>query len=326
MIRGGSGAFATPIAGGGGMTVGDAVTGGTTDTVLFVDGSGNLGSGSSFTWDSVTGKAKLQCQTTGTGAGSLVVVDSSNKTIIKSNDGTDPRFVIGDDSGANIIEFEIAVDGFSIGYNNARTNNNITIGNDSTGGNGASNGVQIGHNINGGGVSNVIVGGNVGGSTVGRSTAVGIGTICGNAQNYQCAVGHLVQTAATGASSFGTATSAYSNAISNSMAFVTGGTNPSMFLSLNSNLVLNSNAAVTAGTHYEAAAKNCITVHNGTAPTTGVVDAMVLYSVNLSAGNTMLGIYTEGTPVGSGTPSQDRTVAVEINGTTLYLLAATAAS
>jgi len=64
----------------------------------------------------------------------------------------------------------------------------------------------------------------------------------------------------------------------------------------------------------------------GTAPSAGAADAVALYSTDLSAGNTMLGIYTEGTPVGTGTPTQDRTIAVEVNGTTLYLLASTSAS
>lgn len=58
------------------------------------------------------------------------------------------------------------------------------------------------------------------------------------------------------------------------------------------------------------------------APTDGVKMA----SADLSPGNTMLAILTEGTPVGSGTPTQNRTVATEVNGTTLYLLAATSAS
>lgn len=69
-----------------------------------------------------------------------------------------------------------------------------------------------------------------------------------------------------------------------------------------------------------------VVLYNGTAPSAGAANAIALYSKDLSAGNTMLGIYTEGSPVGTGTPTQDRTVAVEVNGTTLYLLASTAAS
>ena len=56
-------------------------------------------------------------------------------------------------------------------------------------------------------------------------------------------------------------------------------------------------------------------------------DKLVLSAVDLSAGNTILDINTEGTGVvGSGTPTADRTVAVRVNGTVLYLIASTAAS
>ena len=56
-------------------------------------------------------------------------------------------------------------------------------------------------------------------------------------------------------------------------------------------------------------------------------DKLVVSAVDLSAGNTILSINTEGTGVvGSGTPTADRTVAVEINGTVYYLIASTSAS
>ena len=50
-------------------------------------------------------------------------------------------------------------------------------------------------------------------------------------------------------------------------------------------------------------------------------------AVDLSAGNTILSINTEGTGVvGSGTPTANRTVAIEVNGTVYYLIASTTAS
>lgn len=49
-------------------------------------------------------------------------------------------------------------------------------------------------------------------------------------------------------------------------------------------------------------------------------------SVDLSGGNTMLAMYGEGTCIGAGTPAADTTIAVEVNGTTYYILASTAAS
>lgn len=58
-----------------------------------------------------------------------------------------------------------------------------------------------------------------------------------------------------------------------------------------------------------------------------VANRLVLSAVDLSAGNTMLAINTEGTDVvGTGTPTADRTIAIEINGTTYYIITSTSAS
>lgn len=56
-------------------------------------------------------------------------------------------------------------------------------------------------------------------------------------------------------------------------------------------------------------------------------DKLVLSAVDLSAGNTILAMNTEGTGVvGTGTPTADRTIAIEVNGTTFYIIASTSAS
>lgn len=78
-------------------------------------------------------------------------------------------------------------------------------------------------------------------------------------------------------------------------------------------------ATATFGT----SATNTFSVANGTAPTTGVADTVQYYSSDLSAGNTIPSWYTEGTNVGTGTPTADRTIAVRYNGTVYYLLAST---
>lgn len=54
-------------------------------------------------------------------------------------------------------------------------------------------------------------------------------------------------------------------------------TNQSFYFNKNTNVVLKSNSALTSGTHFEAAATNCITIHNGTAPTATITGAGVLY-------------------------------------------------
>ena len=74
---------------------------------------------------------------------------------------------------------------------------------------------------------------------------------------------------------------------------------------------------------FGTSATNTFSVASGTAPTTGVADTVQFYSSDLSAGNTIPSYYTEGTNVGTGTPTADRTIAVRFNGTVYYLLAST---
>lgn len=78
-------------------------------------------------------------------------------------------------------------------------------------------------------------------------------------------------------------------------------------------------ATATFGTN----ATNTFSIASGTAPSSGVADTVQLYSSDLSAGNTIPSWYTEGTNVGTGTPTADRTIAVRYNGTVYYLLAST---
>jgi len=69
-----------------------------------------------------------------------------------------------------------------------------------------------------------------------------------------------------------------------------------------------------------------LTVANGTAPTASPADTITIYSTDLSAGNTMLSLYTEGTPVNSNTTAAaTHRIAIRVNGTVYYLLANTAA-
>lgn len=76
-------------------------------------------------------------------------------------------------------------------------------------------------------------------------------------------------------------------------------------------------------TSFGTSATNTFSVLTGTAPTTGPADTVQFYSTDLSAGNTIPSFYTEGTNVGTGTPTANRTIAVRFNGTVYYLLAST---
>lgn len=82
------------------------------------------------------------------------------------------------------------------------------------------------------------------------------------------------------------------------------------------NVLIGTTSSPTTGTQ-------CLTIETDAAPTATPADTVTFYSSDLSAGNTMPSFYTEGTIVGTGTPTADRTIAVRINGTVYYLLAST---
>ncbi len=70
-----------------------------------------------------------------------------------------------------------------------------------------------------------------------------------------------------------------------------------------------------------ASAFGCLAIKNApTKPSAGLANNVVLYSVDLSAGNTILGIRSEGDPEAASSVTIDRTIAIEINGTVRYLM------
>ena len=56
-----------------------------------------------------------------------------------------------------------------------------------------------------------------------------------------------------------------------------GGRYQNFFVNGKTNIVMKNNSELTAGTHFEAAATNCMTIHNGTAPTATITGAGILY-------------------------------------------------
>lgn len=79
-------------------------------------------------------------------------------------------------------------------------------------------------------------------------------------------------------------------------------------------------------TSFGTSASKVLALGNATAPTTGPADTIQIYSTDLSAGNTMLSLYTEGTPVNANTTAAaTHRIAIRVNGTVYYLLANTAA-
>ncbi len=85
------------------------------------------------------------------------------------------------------------------------------------------------------------------------------------------------------------------------------------------------NVGIGTATFGTSAAK-VFALGNATAPSTGPADTLQIYSSDLSAGNTMLSLYTEGTIVNTNTTAATtHRIAIRVNGTVYYLLANTAA-
>lgn len=77
---------------------------------------------------------------------------------------------------------------------------------------------------------------------------------------------------------------------------------------------------------FGTSAATTFAIATGTAPTTGPADTIQIYSTDLSAGNTMLSLYTEGTVVNANTTAATtHRIAIRVNGTVYYLLANTTA-
>lgn len=81
-----------------------------------------------------------------------------------------------------------------------------------------------------------------------------------------------------------------------------------------------------AATSFGSSAAGVLAIGTSTAPTTGPADTIQIYSTDLSAGNTILSLYTEGTPVNANTTAATtHRIAIRVNGTVYYLLANTSA-
>lgn len=122
---------------------------------------------------------------------------------------------------------------------------------------------------------------------------------------------------AVGASSVDSAMSILSSGSTGYL--VLGATSEVIRLTPSLNALLGATTNPTTGT-------KCLTIGSGTAPTASPADSITLYSSDLSAGNTMLSYYTEGTSVNvNATAAATHRIAVRVNGTVYYVLANTSA-
>lgn len=157
------------------------------------------------------------------------------------------------------------------------------------------------------------------------NTATGGGTTwgfyaAGTATNY---FGGQVQLAAGSATTTALAASNDANTgiffpAADTVAMSTGGTE---------RMRIDASGNVGIGTStFGTSAATVLAIATGTAPSTGPADTIQIFSTDLSAGNTILSLRTEGTPVNANTTAAaTHRIAVRINGTVYYLLANTAA-
>jgi hypothetical protein len=122
---------------------------------------------------------------------------------------------------------------------------------------------------------------------------------------------------AVGASSVDSALSILSSGSTGYL--VLGATSEAIRFTTSQNALLGITSNPTTGT-------KCLTIGSGTAPTASPADSVTFYSSDLSAGNTMLSYYTEGTSVNANTTAAaTHRIAVRVNGTVYYILANTSA-
>jgi hypothetical protein len=176
----------------------------------------------------------------------------------------------------------------TIGKNSTSNGNSIAIGNGASTGTGQANAIN-----------NISIG--TGATTFSAVTdciAIGRGTTTGqtastiaigagiNFSSYDggenIALGHFFKGVAfvNRAYAIGSGVSDASKAtldIADSFSVYFRNNNRSFFVNKNTNIVMKSVSALTAGTHYETAATNTLTIHNGTAPITTIANAGQLY-------------------------------------------------
>ena len=112
-----------------------------------------------------------------------------------------------------------------------------------------------------------------------------------------------------------------------------GASNMTFYTDGNENMKISPTGLITTlqsvgigGAVFGAGAAKVLALATGTAPSTGPADTVQLFSVDLSADNTIPGIFCEGTGVvGAGITDTTVTtkVAIKVNGTVYYLLATT---
>lgn len=248
------------------------------------------------------------------------------------------RSASGVDNSVTIGESAITSSGgfIALGRGSSATNTGaITIGGDSSGINSISIGgvasgtgaISIGSSSSATGINDIVVGG--GSNSVSGDIVIGATNVLSSTQdNIVIGPNNSLNTSSDNIL-IGSGRSANFTSGSISIGTDISGTNETSIgtdssivtarLCASKNVILGprSNFETTGGTYL-------LSLANGTAPTTVGDNSIAMHSTDISAGNTTLALYTEGTPVTSETPpTGDSTIQIMVNGT-LYKLHATA--
>jgi hypothetical protein len=228
--------------------------------------------------------------TTIDGLGKLTLQYNGNSSIINisgtTTGGATNRVAI----GGNASDFNATVVGISstagdsgvaIGQGAAGNIDGVGIGRSALSANFS---VAIGRSASATGIGSIAIG-NTSSASADRSLAIGNNTIA--SADPSIAIGHRTRATAIRAIAIGTSNDNVSQFINSIADSFQVGFNAlqSFFINTNSNLVLKTQTSLTSGTHFEAAATNTFTIHNGTAPVANIADATAFYSADIVAGN-----------------------------------------
>lgn len=324
---------------GGSITVGTTTSTGV-DTRVFFQELGVVQQDSNFTFDNTLKRLTLKAVgalvtdipfliQNSAGTGNLAYINGigdvalSSATINAGSGGNGTAIAIGNGAVTNTA---FTTNPIAIGKTAQSNGNSIAIGNNANAGTGAStlSSIVIGHNstsaISGSSNNNVIIGNsNTSTNSSGENILIGDNiNFAGNGKNtFGISIGRFFSATAfqsSGAYAIGSGVSSGSPAlldIMDSFSVYFRNAQRSFFVNKNTNIVMRSVSALTAGTHYETAATNTITIHNGTAPITSIADAFQQYSADIVAGNSaphfrtengaIVKVYQETTSVGAST-------------------------
>jgi hypothetical protein len=280
------------ISGGGGITVGTtAVTSGTIGRVFFQATGDVVQQSANLFWDNTNGRLNLGAVASNTatldikapGALSTSIafrvrnsIDSQNLMSIAGDGrvaiGLNAQILGTTDAFKNVVIGGGAKDIPTAGV----TENAVAFGYNAVSNNG---GTAIGANTSITGIQGVAIGAS---AIAGLGcTAIGHSARADGTSGYQSlAIGYGARASALLSGIIAVGQSSYTNALGQTLAFCvdpSGANSQTMLLTNKANLVFRNSTQLTSGTHWNVAATNTLTIHNGVIPDTTIANAGQLY-------------------------------------------------